>query len=782
MEVKHISDGSPYATYFKQLFAAAERVASRKGDLVTDHPPAQQLVAEFLFKLQMSSMRKLVMGGQHQLSTTQVPAPYPPCTRTLRDLKPAMISDMKLETHHRGLKTLLRVLTPPDRMNAAMALVEDQEGTAVLLQLYHLPEVSVVPTEHILYKDRVCILKEPFFKGTTDGTYSLRVDHVNDVVWLAPDNEHVPAKWRRKQLAAPNASPEARMQGNRAVQNNDWAKAESLYSGAINSAATLEEARLAHLNRSLANFNLGRFETALSDATKAVQDEMPEKSEKAFFREAKALYGLKRYRECMQKLVVLAKEFPDNQAVKPELGRVQARLREELKGVYTFRQMYKEATAGIPIIDCATFAGPVEVRPSPGRGRGLFTTAAVSAGELLLCEKAFGYCYAGDDHPDGNSTTTILMDMETQNYAVGGQAHLLSQIVQKLVQNPDSSKGFLALHHGAYQAVSADEVDGRPIVDSFLVVKIIMANAFGTPRTSYSSFRSNVLKSEGKVDSATTCGIWILASSLNHSCVGNCRRSFIGDMQIIRATRDMPTGTELLFSYKHAEHSTSFAETQKSLRNWDFQCDCQLCLAKKATTDDALKRRKALLAQLKYIMRTSIDPRSIDTKRALAVLEKIEATYDTPVRTNPTAADQDSARLSTAQITPHLELWDPYFGLGGHLLNMDKKAEAVIVTVKGFEALGFVITATPPPGGGGSKLKKKASNNASDSDSDAGQLLVKSWGMIVDYVVPAFLTLFRAYKATAPELAHKAREYAAIAYSMLVGENETVYDEIPELR
>lgn len=135
MEVKHISDGSPYAGHFKQLFAAAERATSRKGESVTDHPPDQKMIAEFLWKLLMSSMRKVVIGGQQQLSTTQVPAPYPPYTHSVRDLKPAIISEMKLETHHRGVKTLLRVLTSPDRMNAAMAIVEDQEGTAVLLQL-----------------------------------------------------------------------------------------------------------------------------------------------------------------------------------------------------------------------------------------------------------------------------------------------------------------------------------------------------------------------------------------------------------------------------------------------------------------------------------------------------------------------------------------------------------------------------------------------------------------------------------------------------------------------
>lgn len=128
------------------------------------------------------------------------------------------------------------------------------------------------------------------------------------------------------------------------------------YSIAINTAATLEEARLAHLNRSLVNSRLGRFENALADAVKAIQNGKTHDSEKALFREAKALYAMKDYRECMKTLVFLAKKFPDNQAVKPELDRAQARLREQLKGVYSFRQMYKEAKAGIPIIDQPTLA------------------------------------------------------------------------------------------------------------------------------------------------------------------------------------------------------------------------------------------------------------------------------------------------------------------------------------------------------------------------------------------------------------------------------------------
>ncbi|CAJ2507834.1 Uu.00g090200.m01.CDS01 [Anthostomella pinea] len=716
MDVKKITDGNEYASFFKQLLATAELAARRK----------------------------------------------------VRHLQWMMISAMKLETHHRGTKTLLRVLTPPDRINAVMAVVEDQEGTAVLLQLYHLPEETVVPADHVLCKDRVCILKEAFFKATTDGTYSLRVDHVNDIIWLADDDEHIPAKWRRQRLAVQQASLEARMQGNKAVSNNDWAKAERLYSSAISAAETSEESMLALLNRSLANLRLGRFENALSDATRGTVDKEPSESEKALFREARALYEMRNYKECMGRLVVLTKEFPGNNAVKPELDRTQARLREQQFGEFSFRRIYQQAKAKSPVIDCATYSGPVEIRPSPGRGRGLFTSAAVAAGDLLGCEKAFAYSYAGDDQPEGIRNTTLLMDVASKRFTVGGQAHLISQIVQKLLHNPESSKEFLDLHPGKYQAVSTREVDGRPVVDSFLVVQIILANVFGAPRTSRSSFRTTTLELKKPSTSHTTCGIWILASHLNHSCVGNCRRSFIGDMQIIRATRDIPADTELFFSYRHAETMASYTETQKKLENWDFKCGCALCLDKKVTSDDTLKRRKALLSQLKTVMRPSINPRSVDTKRALAVLEKMEASYATPVRKEPSAADLSSSALATVQITPRLELLDPYLGLGRLFLTIGKPADSVKVTVKCLEALGFVINA-PPPG------------STRANTSPPSQLVLEAWGMVDDLVVLAFMQLFHAYMPKSPELASRAREYAATAYSMMVGEKETVFEEIPEL-
>lgn len=114
-------------------------------------------------------------------------------------------------------------------MTALMAIVEDEEATAVLLQLYNQPEELKVSKEHILQVGNVCIVKDPFFKATTDGSYSLRVDHVSDIIWLADTDDRIPLKWRKEVLCRDESSQGIRIRGNAAVQKREWAEAERLY-------------------------------------------------------------------------------------------------------------------------------------------------------------------------------------------------------------------------------------------------------------------------------------------------------------------------------------------------------------------------------------------------------------------------------------------------------------------------------------------------------------------------------------------------------------------------
>jgi hypothetical protein len=67
---------------------------------------------------------------------------------------PFMISRMRLDHYHRSHYALVRTLTPPDRITAIVAIFEDEQSTATLLQLYHQPKEDKARKEQILRKGR----------------------------------------------------------------------------------------------------------------------------------------------------------------------------------------------------------------------------------------------------------------------------------------------------------------------------------------------------------------------------------------------------------------------------------------------------------------------------------------------------------------------------------------------------------------------------------------------------------------------------------------------------
>ena len=284
----------------------------------------------------------------------------------------------------------------------------------------------------------------------------------------------------------------------------------------------------------------------------------------------------------------------------------------------------------------------------------------------------------------------------------------------------------------------------------FLVEKIRALNSFGAPKTSREYFAETRPKHiDAKKDKAvdhTTNGIWLLASRINHSCVGNCLRSFIGDVQIVRATGDLEAGSELSFGYKPLVSLESYDETQKHLGGWGFTCACDLCASRKATPRPALQRRKTLFRGLQKAVRP---PRGISDQDVKQWVGQIEETYSA-------AGSGKMART---------ELWDLYFCFADGLLSAGRPADAVGNIVLGLEALGFSITASPPPIGGAA----------------APRLEVTQWGLAHDCTAWAFLKLHAAYRSLAPELCPVAKKYWETAYSMVVGEAETAFDDFPEL-
>lgn len=227
----------------------------------------------------------------------------------------------------------------------------------------------------------------------------------------------------------------------------------------------MEEAHTLRLNRSLAFIKAKQFDAALSDLESASTILKP--TEKALSRKSQALYHLQRYRECCETLKVFRMEYPSNLAAQGELTRSINRLAEQEYGRYRFKQLYMEASKlRPPHLDHSTYVGPVSVRSSGSRGRGLFTTETVKAGELLLCEKAFAHAFVDNGKEAANADVAILINAETDSITMGSQAELIRMIVQKLYRNPSLASIFTDLHHGSYKPVDVSSVDGIPIVDT----------------------------------------------------------------------------------------------------------------------------------------------------------------------------------------------------------------------------------------------------------------------------------------------------------------------------
>lgn len=238
------------------------------------------------------------------------------------------------------------------------------------------------------------------------------------------------------------------------------------YSDAITFGGAPDRVKVIKRNRSLAYLKTKQYDAALLDTN--WPDFGPQPAEKALFRAAEALYHLRRYAESVSVLETLCSRFPNNSEASTSLDRARKRFAEEQSGQYDFKVLQREAKQlRPPQLDHATFVGPIEVKQAGKKGRGLFVTKAVKAGDLLFCEKAFAHAYAPEpgETETGNSQISLLMNIETATGFMGGQTDLIRIIAQKLYLNPSLAPAFTSLYHGNYHATKVASVDGKAVVD-----------------------------------------------------------------------------------------------------------------------------------------------------------------------------------------------------------------------------------------------------------------------------------------------------------------------------
>ena len=418
--------------------------------------------------------------------------------------------------------------------------------------------------------------------------------------------------------------------------------------------------------------------------------------------------------------------------------------------------MQKAAAEKVPpYLDVATYDAPVTIKITEGRGRGLFTTRDVAAGDLLLCEKALSYsCY------DSTSTTSL----PNASTLKGTTADLVISTVHQLSRNPSRIPSVLSLHRGTCESVKEKMVDGTPIIDSyghiflvvlpyavqadifhsFLITQIVSFNAFKSHRVTVLNKLGEVEFSEAeRAESFLSCGLYIKASYVNHSCYINARRSFIGDVLIMRATRNIAAGEEILFGYTTLELN-HICEKKKDgdLHGWGFCCCCEICMNDQETSNKKKKKRAALMKELILTRERPVD------KAGLAAIEKllaaVEQTYTAP-----------------ASSVPRLALWGRYLNFSRFFASIHWPERVITTIWKALAAFGYVIK--------------------QDASSVFSPFQVEQWGMMDDSVVEAWVHLWTAYEILVPRcpgLCEKAEDYARITYKICVGEDKTFEERV----
>lgn len=317
---------------------------------------------------------------------------------------------------------------------------------------------------------------------------------------------------------------------------------------------------------------------------------------KAHYTAGRAAYSLRDYATSHEHLRRALDLYPDMHNVQRDLRRCLARLSEEKTGDFDFRQMFESVSPQSVHLDHATFTARTQIADSALHGSGLFAREHIKAGELVICEKA--------------------IIMPNQYEPSRASAALYATMVRQLYENPSLAQSVLQLHGGDHvrSGFEGKIIDGVPVVDVWLVEAIRRKNCFSAPLSTREETRPTT---HGV---SHTKGLWPYASHMNHSCVPNTVRSFIGDVLISRALRDVEPGEELTQSYTNIK--AQYGRRQAEFHEWGFRCTCELCKGEARSTEGGMERRTQLLAQIEKLANKK-PPKGIVPDATIRTMERM---------------------------------------------------------------------------------------------------------------------------------------------------------------
>ncbi|KAG0133126.1 hypothetical protein HOY82DRAFT_517586 [Tuber indicum] len=734
--------------YFTRAEKILKEAEARKGERPLYKPSRSQYIfyhnsfnREASEEVGSDGVKRRTVG----LSTNIAYNEHPPCTAPFATLEKKFLDDLRLELAHRGSYIILRAVVFPNRYVSVSTIAEDENGEVELVQIYNQDDRR--SPDCIVPEGQVFIVKEPYFKTTSSGGTSIRVDHVSDIIFLDGEDERIPEKWRPRLKLLARRSLDWKDDGNGFYKKKQYFEAAQCYTKGLEIAEPGSASDIfLLLNRAQAYLELGYNEKALIDADKVLSYEPL--NQKALYRSSLACYEDGDYESAKSRLVKLLKKFPENKNAKERLLRTFQRLREQRTGKYEFlkmRNQVKEWGEKRGKLDCAEYVGPVRVGKAGGKGRGLFATRDVKFGELLLCSKAFKVCHK----EAANARLEILFNLKARKGQAGTHSQLVQELIQELYHNPKKAKRFYDLHSGDYKRVRGETVDGLPIVDSHLVMRIMLRNAFECSRlSSVDDPLENLFREKTEVEkmiaeasptgTAEGSGLWIMPSYINHSCWQNSTRSFLGDLLIVRAARDLSEGEEITINYM--ENESGVQKRQKAfLSEWGFECKCTMCEIETAEPQGVQDKRDELVEKalkFKVYLKQSTEKIESGVAPMIKLIKGIEATYTKP-----------------EFIHPRVQLLSPTHILQTFLVRTERPPDVFFLAKQSLNGLGFKIA------------------------TKGGRVVIERYGHMCYPVVNLFVHVVTAGAMMGDLLtAVLWRNITIKIYEVVVGEKESFFD------
>eukprot|EP00834_Sanchytrium_tribonematis_P007620 NODE_718_length_4500_cov_0.642127.p1 type:complete len:632 gc:universal NODE_718_length_4500_cov_0.642127:407-2302(+) len=447
---------------------------------------------------------------------------------------PITLKEMKLNHVHEKKILVCQTITHPDKRVSIMAIVEDNDANVALLALYNYK--SGVSEHQSLPIGSIIGIKNPFLKEFVSGQIGIRVDNPDTILELSPNDPLlISVNWDRPFLGPILNAENFKERGNLEFKNGKFEAAADLYSKGLDLEPTHFNLKS---NRSMAYTKsgmLGLAELDLLDLLKIDGAHI-----KSFLRLIDIYYKMQKYDKSLQYIALLDEVSPNHKEVKNYRLKIPIRIKEQELGEYDFNAMYLESIEELASmnLDHANYENNIEIKTSKF-GKGLFATADISIGSLILVSKAISYSKRSKDF--------VEISVQQDNRLSLGDSLANSQELFRKSRDP-FIKQQICLLTGKNQRYKIEELNKDAVFD------IAETNAFHLNQTS---------------------GVFIYPSFINHSCIPNTFRFFLGDFMIIRAQRNIKQGEELFNLYAPSDGSLEMR--RKVFKTFSFECTCELC-------------------------------------------------------------------------------------------------------------------------------------------------------------------------------------------------------------